>query len=141
MSKSLAELFNEGRRVVGLPPYSLEQGEAISEAVEALCAAVIDRDEAPSAPTPITCCGEWTWREQGWHKADGSHHLIPSHTYTGDTIHVCRKCHRALLEDGQMTGERGLVDADAMEAEEPAIYVTDEVKARLLKRTWGAARD
>ena len=70
-------------------------------------ATTLPEPEPEPEPEPITCCGEWTWdidfrywRKRRWEKGNDAVSYSPLNR---EAIFVCRECHRALLEDGEMT--------------------------------------
>ena len=104
-----------------------------------------DYEAEEAEPTePITCCGEWTWDggEEVWRQANSSCKLDLTPRWTEL---VCFKCHRALLEDGQMT--EPLVELAAIRKQvrewEQEIQVFNPLihlgvaQHQMLKETWG----
>ncbi len=102
----------------------------------------------PPEPPPITCCGEWTWKQSGgpgcWSNPKAHHHVAVS---TMPYIMVCKKCHRALLADGKMTGP--LVDSQVIEScQHPGAHeamrnyssLLDGMITVALRKTWGESK-
>jgi len=87
------------------------------------------------SPAPITCCGEWTWDEKRrtWWTPWANTRYSFQDPGEWQYIIVCRKCHRALLEDGKMTGP--LVDINIAN-----VATLPMPKAVWLRYTWDLDR-
>ena len=94
-------------------------------------------ESPPPAPSPITCCGDWTWDGRCWRYSGADHPTAPT---CDCLIVVCRNCHRALLAHGRMTGR--LVDVEAASDRAHDVFGGDFLRAKasvedMLYRTWG----
>ncbi len=100
----------------------------------------LDHEEHPEPP-PITCCEEWTWQP---HVGCNAGHWFNRRTRCSFDpvdirfgLHLCNRCHRALLANGNMTGPLVSVDSlynSLLDMDQPlgAFVVCEE----LIKRTW-----
>jgi len=108
-----------------------EQVRALQTVFHQLSFTANEPEEPDPEPEPITCCGEWTWDKPDWVHKSGIRRS-PS----GLIILVCRKCHKGLLEKGEMTQPLvdGVVVLDLFEVKDQS---EEDAVRDALRCTWG----